>query len=59
VRYLCIGYLDPKAMDALPKSGLNAIMGECGPHMAALDETGQVLIEVRPVHDFACAIFKA
>jgi hypothetical protein len=45
MKFLCLGYLDVKAMDALPESDLDAIMKQCWPHMKVMYATGQVLVD--------------
>jgi len=42
MKYLCIGYFDRAKMDALPKSQVEAVMGECPAHMEKIYQSGQV-----------------
>jgi len=45
MKYLCLGYFDRKAMDSRPRAEIDGIMGECPPHMEALYQTGQVIVD--------------
>jgi hypothetical protein len=43
VRYLCLGYYDPAAFDALSETDRLAVAGECAPHDAELRASGRLL----------------
>jgi hypothetical protein len=43
MKYLCLAYYDQKKFDALSKSELDAIAGQCGPHDDALRDSGHLL----------------
>jgi hypothetical protein len=45
MKYLCLGYLDREKMDALNQDEVDAVMRECGPHLAALYRTDQVIVD--------------
>ena len=45
MKFLCLGYFDREAMDALPKADVDALMGQCIPHMDVFHGTGQVLVD--------------
>jgi hypothetical protein len=45
MKYLCLGYFDAKKMDALPKPEIDAIMGECQPHLEKLYDSGHLIID--------------
>lgn len=42
MKYLCVGYLDPVKINALPKARLDEVMSECPPHMEALYRSGKI-----------------
>lgn len=44
MKYLCLGYYDSR-MDGLSRPELDALMGQCRPHMETLYETGQVIVD--------------
>jgi hypothetical protein len=43
MKYLCLAYYDEKKFDALPKSELDAIVGQCQSHDEALRNSGHLL----------------
>lgn len=43
--FLCMGYFDPKKMDARPRAEIEAVMNECQPHIEKFYESGKVLID--------------
>jgi hypothetical protein len=43
VRYLCLGYYDPAAFDALSEADRLAVARECAPHDEELRATGRLL----------------
>ncbi|MEK5057925.1 hypothetical protein BK126_06490 [Paenibacillus sp. FSL H7-0326] len=45
MKFLCLGYLDVEKMDACPKEEIDAILSECPPHLEALYESGQVIVD--------------
>ena len=45
MKYLCLGYLDPKKMDDRPKEEINVIMNQCQPHLERFYNSGQVIID--------------
>ena len=45
MKFLCLGYFDRAAMDALPKADVDALMSQCTPHMGVIHATGQVLVD--------------
>lgn len=45
MKYLCLGYFDAAKMGALSEAELEAVMGECGPHIKELYQTGQMIID--------------
>ena len=45
MKYLCMGYLDSKAMDARPKPEIDAVMQECWSHMKEFNAKGQVIVD--------------
>ncbi len=45
MKFLCLGYFDREAMEALPKTEIDALMGQCTPHMGVFHKTGKVLVD--------------
>jgi hypothetical protein len=45
MKFLCVGYFNREKMDARTEEEINAVMGECEPHLQELYETGQVLMD--------------
>ncbi|PWK09605.1 YciI family protein [Tumebacillus permanentifrigoris] len=45
MKFLCMGYFDPKKMNARPKEEIDAVMRECQPHLEEFYKSGQVLID--------------
>ncbi|MFZ2449742.1 MAG: YciI family protein [Methylovulum miyakonense] len=45
MKYLCLGYFDPQKMDALPQAEIDAVMGECQPHLDGLYGSGHLLVD--------------
>ncbi|MDQ0062554.1 YciI family protein [Paenibacillus harenae] len=45
MKFLCLGYLDPEKMDARPKEEIDAVMGECQPHLEQFYKSNQVVID--------------
>ncbi|WP_088042306.1 YciI family protein [Bacillus sp. EAC] len=45
MKYLCLGYFNPKKMDARSEKEIETIMSECHPHLENLYNSGQVLID--------------
>src|SRR5436190_19221770 len=45
MKFLCLGYFDREAMDALPKAEVDALMEQCTPYMDVFHKTGQVLVD--------------
>lgn len=45
MKFLCLGYFDRQKMDALSKVQIDAVMGECAPHISELYGSGQVIID--------------
>jgi hypothetical protein len=43
MKYLCLAYYDQTRFDALSKSEVDAIVGQCGPHDDALRDSGRLL----------------
>jgi hypothetical protein len=43
MKFLCLAYYDVVAFDAMPPEELQAIVGQCPPHDAALRESGNLL----------------
>jgi hypothetical protein len=43
VKYLCLGYYEPAAFDALSETERLAVAGECAPHDEELRATGRML----------------
>ncbi|MBN8203307.1 YciI family protein [Bacillus sp. NTK034] len=46
MKFLCFGYLSPEKMNVLPKGEIEAIMGECSPHLQKFYFSGQVIMDV-------------
>ena len=44
MKYLCVGYIDPKKMDALSKAQVDAVMSECPAFMEEFYGSGKVLL---------------
>ena len=45
MKFLCMGYFDPKNMDSRPRAEIEAVMSECQPHIEKFYESGKVLID--------------
>jgi len=45
MKFLCLGYFDKEAMGALPQAEVDALMGQCTPHMESFHGTGQVVVD--------------
>ncbi|RLQ89984.1 YciI family protein [Falsibacillus albus] len=45
MKYLCLGYLYPEKMDALPNDEKESILQECGSHLKGFYETNQVMLD--------------
>jgi len=45
MKYLCLGYFNPKKMDARSEKEIETVMSECQPHLENLYNSGQVLID--------------
>ena len=45
MKFLCLGYFDREAMGALPQADIDALMGQCTPHMEVFHGTGRVLVD--------------
>ena len=45
MKFLCLGYLDREAMDALPAAEVAALMAQCAPHMATFHASGAVVVD--------------
>jgi hypothetical protein len=43
MKYLCFGYYDPKAFEALPKAELDALVSKCRTHDEALHQSGRLI----------------
>ena len=43
MKYLCFGYYDPKAFEALPKAELDALVSKCRTHDEALHRSGRLI----------------
>jgi hypothetical protein len=43
--YLCMGYFNSEKMDARPRAEIEAVMGECQPHIEKFYESGKVLLD--------------
>jgi hypothetical protein len=43
--FLCMGYFNPKKMDARPKAEIEAVMSECHPHLEKFYDSGKVLVD--------------
>ena len=43
MKFLCFGYYDQKAFDALPKAEVAALVSKCRAHDEALHESGRLL----------------
>ena len=52
MKYLCLAYYDEKRFADLPKTALEAIVGRCGPHDAALRGSGHLVAHgsLEPTH---------
>ena len=50
MRYLCLGYYDPDAFDALGEEEREALARRCAPHDEKLRATGQVLSQASLEH---------
>ncbi|MEH7482529.1 YciI family protein [Neobacillus drentensis] len=46
MKYLCLGYFNPKKMDASPKAKIETVLSECQPHLEELYKSGQVIMDV-------------
>jgi hypothetical protein len=44
MKYLCVGYLDKKKMDALSKAQIDTVMSECPAFMEEFYDSGKVLL---------------
>ena len=44
-RYICIGYFNREAMDRLPAAELQGILAKCGPHMASMYASNNVVLD--------------
>jgi hypothetical protein len=56
MKYLCLGYYEPKAFDALSAEQQNAIAAECRPHDERLYATGRVVAVASLEHRRAVSI---
>lgn len=54
MKYLCLGYFDPKKMDARPKAEIDAVMSECQPHLEELYKSGRVMIDAGLAPESKC-----
>lgn len=45
MKFLCLGYLNAEAMDAIDKEEITAIMQQCPPHLEEFYNSGQVIID--------------
>jgi hypothetical protein len=43
--FLCMGYFNPKKMDARPRAEIEAVMSECQPHIEKFYDSGKVLLD--------------
>ncbi|MBS2969573.1 hypothetical protein J9317_12440 [Metabacillus sp. KIGAM252] len=43
--FLCMGYFNPKKMDARPRAEIEAVMSECQPYIEKFYESGKVLLD--------------
>ncbi len=44
MKYLCVGYIDQRKMDALSKAQVDAVMSECPAYMEEFYDSGKVLL---------------
>jgi hypothetical protein len=44
MKYLCVGYIDQKKMEALTKAQVDAVMSECPAFMDEFYDSGKVLL---------------
>jgi hypothetical protein len=54
MKYLCLGYFDPRKMDARPQAEIDAVMRECQVHMEELYRSGKVIIDAGLAPDAKC-----
>ena len=45
MKFLCLGYFNREAMEAVPQAEVDTLMDQCRPHMDVLYKTGQVLVD--------------
>lgn len=45
MRFLCMGYLDAKKLEALSKAEIDGLMGQCMPLLGELYKTGKVIVD--------------
>lgn len=56
MKYLCLGYYDPAAFDALTEAEQEAVARECRPHDEALRATGRLVAVASLAHRKAAAL---
>lgn len=44
--FVCMGYFNKDKMHGMPAEELDAVMGECGPHIENLYDTNKVFLDV-------------
>lgn len=45
MKFLCLGYFDPKKMDARSKVEIDAVLQECQPHLEKLYKSGRLIMD--------------
>lgn len=45
MRFLCMGYLDAKKIEAMPKAEVDGLMAQCMPLLGELYKTGRVIVD--------------
>ena len=45
MRFLCMGYLDSKKLEALSQTEIDGLMGQCMPLLGELYKTGKVIVD--------------
>jgi Uncharacterized protein conserved in bacteria len=45
MKFLCLGYLNARKMDALPKEEMDAVMSQCPPHLEKFYQSGRVIMD--------------
>ncbi|HWA26850.1 MAG TPA: YciI family protein [Lacunisphaera sp.] len=46
MKFICLGYFNKAAMDALPRAEVDALMRQCGPYLDDLYGSGRIVVDV-------------